>query len=312
MTGDSSAYRDALENAEKKHRHSGALSRKARFFSIVSLIFAIIGSLGIAAALIMHLQEPKPLRPDPWKSPEQVRVEALIESGRAMGAMVASGVGIAGLLISMLFAVKWARAASESMPNSEPANLEVIQMVRSSAEPFALYLRGFEKEARSLRGLSPLPIPAKRPDKATRWIESEIVDALKQRNRKVFCIANPSDTFLLPGAIRIRADPKNWLSEVTELAHEAEIVVVYLSSISPGLIAEIDLLRREDMANKSVLVVRNKLLRQLELPKGDFLTALAPPSFPILDLNQSAFGPIVGRRRFRRELKSSIEKIIKS
>jgi hypothetical protein len=66
------------------------------------------------------------------------------------------------------------------------------------------------------------------------------------------------------------------------------------------------------MANKSVLVGRNRLFRQFVLPKDDFLTALAPPSFPVLDLNQSAFGPIVGRWRFRRELKAGILEIVKS
>ena len=116
---------------------------------------------------------------------------------------------------------------------------------------------------------------------------------------------------MLPGAIRLHANPEKWFSgEVPYLANKAEIVVVYLASASLGLISEIDLLRRENLANKSVLVVRKRLLRELALPEGDFLTVLAPPSFPILDLNQSAFGPIVGRRRFRRELESSIAKVV--
>lgn len=312
MTRDSSEYNNAFEDASKKHRHSDALARKARFFSIASRFFAVIASLGIVAALCIHFQEPISLSPDPWKNSEQLRAEALVESGRSMAAMTAAGVGVIGFLISMLLAGKWARATSESIANSESANQEVFRLVRSSAEPFALYLRGFEEEDRSQRDLLTMPISTKRPDKATRWIESEIVDELKRRNRTIFCIANPSDTFLLPGAIRLLANPDDWLAKVTELAHAAEIIVIYFSSNTPGLIAEIDLLRRENMMKKSVVVVRNRLLRQLVLPKGDFFTALAPPTFPILNLNQSAFGPIIGQRRFHRELESSIEKIIKT
>jgi hypothetical protein len=173
-----------------------------------------------------------------------------------------------------------------------------------------LYLRGFEAEAKSLMGFLPMPISTRRPDKATRWIESEIVDELEQRNRKVFCIANPTDAYFLPGAIRVSANPENWLSEVTDLAHYSDIVVFYLSSTSPGLLAEIDLLRDDKIAIKSVLVARNRLLHRLGLARNDLLTVRPPPSTPILNLNQSALGPIVGRRRFRHELKSRIGRAV--
>ena len=155
-----------------------------------------------------------------------------------------------------------------------------------------------------------MPFSTKRVDKATRWVESEIVDELRRRDRSVFCIANPADRYLLPGAIRLEADSENWLSEVSTLATEAEILVIYLSSISQGLLAELDLLRRKNLLNKSVVVLGRKILRQDASPANDFPIAIVAPSISMV--NQSAFGPVVGRSRFRRELRVGIEKVIDS
>jgi hypothetical protein len=152
-----------------------------------------------------------------------------------------------------------------------------------------------------------MPFSTKRVDKATRWIESEIVDELERCDRRVFCIANPSDTFLLPGALRLEAKREDWLSEVNVLATESEVVVIYVSAISEGLLAELDLLRRQNFMNKSVVILRRKILRQDASPAEDFPAIVAPP---LSILNQSAFGPIVGRWRFRRELRAGIEKAI--
>lgn len=174
--------------------------------------------------------------------------------GRILAQVTVFWLFLGGSQLARRFARVWARAASESIASSEDENRRVLQISRSSAVPFALYLRGFEEEGRSLDSLFVVPF-TKRVDKATRWIESEIVDELQRRGRRVFCIANPSDTFLLPGAIRLQANHEDWLCEVSALASESEVVVVYLSVISQGLLAELDLLRRQNLMEKTVLFV---------------------------------------------------------
>jgi hypothetical protein len=124
----------------------------------------------------------------------------------------------------------------------------------------------------------------------------------------VFCIANRSDTFLLAGAIRLEANREHWLPEVSALAAECEVVVIYLSANSQGLLAELDLLRRQNLMSKSLVVLGWRGFRQDAHPVGDFPIVVAAP--PVSKLNQSAFGPVAGRSRFRRELSVGIEELI--
>ena len=213
-------------------------------------------------------------------------------------------------MVSVRFARKWARAASESVAQSAPENRRLLEATRSSSVPFALYLRGFAEEGKALRSLVAMPLSTRRPDKATRWIESEIVEELGRHGQRVFCLSNPSDTFLLPGAIRLEVTPGAWLSEVRTLATEADVIVIYVSATSPGLLAELDLLRRYNLTHKSVVVLARKLHRQGASPAHDFpVQAIAPPGSR---LNQSTFGPIAGRLSFRRQLSAGIEKTIEA
>ena len=120
-------------------------------------------------------------------------------------------------------------------------------------------------------------------------------------------MSNPTDSFLLPGAIRLVLKQGAWLSEVRELVAQAEIVVVYASKASPGLVAELDLLRRDRLTAKSVLILSGRLAREDSSLASDFRVTLTAP--PRCWLNQLARGPIAGRSRFRRQLIEGIETV---
>lgn len=208
----------------------------------------------------------------------------------------------------MRFARKWAQAATESVAQSAPENRRLLEMTQTARVPFAIFLRGFKEEKRSLESWVVIPLGRRRPDKATRWIEGQVLDELEPRGIRVFCVANPCDTYLLPGAVRLEVDPRDWLSEVGELATDANVIVVFVSAVSPGLAAELELLRHEQLTHKSVVILARKLHRQGASVAGDFQnTAIAPQ---VSWWTQSAFGPMVGRDGFLRQLRQSIERAV--
>jgi hypothetical protein len=90
--------------------------------------------------------------------------------------MTLSVLSVGCTVLAVRFARRWARAASESIASSEGENRRVLQITRSSGLPFALFLRGFQEEGKSINSLFHLPFTTRRLDKATRWVESEIVD----------------------------------------------------------------------------------------------------------------------------------------
>ena len=309
METDLPEYNAALANAVKKRLHSEALVRKTRFSVVASRIFAIISVLGITIAVLsMFLTKPVSLDPEHLKSPEQVREEAAIKLGEAIGGVILISTALVCFGVSVLFARKWARTASESMAASETDNRKVLQFARLSGVPCALFLRGFEEEGRSLQSVWGIPFSTKRPDRATRWIEAEIIDQLDRRGMRTFCIANPSDTFLLPGAIRLLANPKAWLSEVRTLAKESQVIVIYLSSASQGLQIELDLLREESLACKTIVVATKKAITQNKVSNEYFPLTVTPPT--LSGANMSAFGPILGRTHFQQGLDANIDRIV--
>jgi hypothetical protein len=172
----------------------------------------------------------------------------------------------------------------------------------------ALFLRGFEDETKSIRMFSFMPLSINRVVKATRWVESEIIDELQRRDTKVFCIANPSDKFLLPGAFRLEVSDPDWLAEVRVLAAESDLVIVYLSKITPGLRAEIGLLRQNEFMKKTVVILARNGPRETASLLQYFPTVIVAPGST--RLNRSTFGPIFGRRRFRSELNAGVTKAI--
>lgn len=312
MIAESSEDRDVLTRAIEKQRQSEVLKRRAWRAAAASRLFLVLSGLGLAAAGVSMLADkPAPPSLEYLLPTEEARarareVEAMRESGRGMALVTLGLFPVVCSVLAIGLARKWARAASESIASSEVENRRVLEATRSCAAPFALFLRGFEEEAGSIQKLFSLPLSTKRPDKATRWIESEIVDEFKRRGRSVFCVANPSDTFLLPGAIRIEASREDWLSEVGTLANESEVVVVYVSAFSQGLQAELDLLRDRRLLDKSILILKRRTLLRGEAQASGSAMAIVAPSPSIL--NQSASGPLLGRSRFRRELSMGIEK----
>ena len=210
--------------------------------------------------------------------------------------------------MALRFARKWARATSESIATSEKYNRQLLQVSHSSGVQFALFLRGFEEEGKSIKSFFDMSFSASRLVKATRWIEFEIVNEFERLNKRVFCIANPFDTFLLPGVFRLEAKREDWLSEVNALATESEIVVIYVSAISQGLLSELNLLRYQNLMNKCVLILQRKILHQDASLVKDFPIVIIAPS--LSRFNQLAFVPRMGRSRFRSDLRGGIKKTI--
>jgi hypothetical protein len=117
-------------------------------------------------------------------------------------------------------------------------------------------------------------------------------------------MANASGKHLLPGAVRLEVNANDWLSEVRELANDAHVILVLVSAASPGLAAELDSSDTERLTHKSILA--HKLHGPGASVARDFQnTAIAPQ---LSWWNKSAFGPMVGRHRFRRQLRQSIER----
>ena len=219
-------------------------------------------------------------------------------------------IGVAGLgcaWLGLRTARKWATAATELEAQSEHESRRLLASTLSSREPWVLFLRGFGEEGRSIETLMSMPLSSKRVDKATRWMEAAIVDEFGNRDTKVFCVTNPSDALLLPGALRLAVPEASWMTDVENLAVAARIVVIYVSALSGGLMLELDLLRRGELMRKSIVVVSRRIDGAAVTSGGNFPRVIRGPStFPLL---QSAFGPL-GGRTFRRDLRAAVDAVL--
>ena len=181
MNTNSSEDRTEFAAAAKNLHHSEALERRARIAAAFSRFFSLLAAFGLAMAFIGVWVNNQGSPTVGFSSQRAQEMEALKRSGGAMGIVIFSFSSIVFSVLGFRFARKWARAASESIASSEGENRRLLQITRSSSLPFALYLRGFEEEGRSFQTLFAMPLSTKRVDKATRWIESELVDELKRR-----------------------------------------------------------------------------------------------------------------------------------
>ena len=137
----------------------------------------------------------------------------------------------------------------------------------------------------------------------TRWLEASIVEELDISGLTVFCIANPRDPLLLPGALRLSAPESEWIVEAEALARSAKVIVLHLSDTSGGLMQEIELLRRDGLNEKTIVVLK----RGVRLGPDDldgFDLMLNAPSTSIW--TQSMLGPW-GGPRFLRRLRPAID-----
>jgi hypothetical protein len=210
--------------------------------------------------------------------------------------------------ISRRLARRWALAASEAAAPSEDENRRILDRSRARSRPFTLFLRSFDEESRSMGALPGMPFSSTaRVDRATRWIEAEIVDEFARRGREVFCLTNPSERFSLPGARRLTASAGDWLSEIGGLAADAETVVAYVSGRSPGLLSELELLRRRNFIGKCILVLGRATSRREDIDRGKFDPVVVAPS--LSRLNRTTSGPLFGRSRFRHALIVAIDKV---
>ena len=139
--------------------------------------------------------------------------------------------------------------------------------------------------------------------KDTRWLEASIVEELDISGLTVFCIANPRDPLLLPGALRLSAPESEWIVEAEALARSAKVIVLHLSDTSGGLMQEIELLRRDGLNEKTIVVLK----RGVRLGPDDldgFDLMLNAPSTSIW--TQSMLEPWEGPR-FLKRLRPAID-----
>lgn len=310
--GDSIKHHVALAGVTEKSCRDKALVQKARRAVLVSRLwlvaYCILFTMVILAIFNSNSFESHDL--NSGMSPGEMRARVYYNLGEGIFVLLITAAALFCFWLTMRFARKWARLASEALATSEVENRRILQLIRSSEIPFALFLRGFEEEGKAFQSMFSVPISTKRPDRATRWIESEIVDQLKNQDMETFCIANPSDTFLLPGAIRLLADPAAWRLEVSSLARDSELIIIYLSATSKGLQIELDLLREQSLLDRTILVASSQLLAHYGNLEKDFPLIVTSPSIHIA--NQSSFGPIFGKNRFRRDLRLAIDKAVQS
>lgn len=288
------------------------LARKARRTSAAAWLCLILSGLVLATGVLGVIGSlDRTASPEVY--PDEVRARAeRVNALRAQGeSMALAAVGLVVLGFSWLAnrtAKKWAKAATELEAQSEPENRRLLTFALSSREPWVLFLRGFGEEGRSIETLVAMPLSSKRVAEATRWMEAAIVAEMAGRDKKVFCVTNPRDALLLPGALRLAVPEMCWMTEVENLTVAARIVVIYVSALSSGLTVELDLLRRGELARKAIVVVSRRIERAAVALVAGFPNVIRGPSSNRA-LRSPLFGPL-GGRAFRRNFRAAVDAIL--
>lgn len=300
---------DPVIDAARDNKRVVSFNRKARIAAGFSWLFFFLSAMGFAVTLIMLAAPAAPPRTGVVSpgidSLRALEIEGYKQSGAGLAMLAIALLYAACYLLAIFFARRWAGAALGAMAPAESANRTALRYSRDAGKPFALFLRGFEQEGKSLKSVLRPPLLRKRIVRETRWIEAEIVEEVERKGASVFCIANPADQFLLPGAFRLASTKDDWLNEIGELSVDSALIVIYISARTTGLVTELTLLRDQKLTHKCVVAIDRNVLRQ---------DPRIVDGFPILvnSPRESRFtrslGVVFGRRRFLNDLKVGIAK----
>jgi hypothetical protein len=142
---------------------------------------------------------------------------------------------------------------------TQPFAEEVLPEARRRGG-FVLFLRAFDPERRMTRYEgADTEFGAPEAEMAARPIEALLV-ALASREVPILTLTDPQTIEPLQGAYRFAGVPEPWDAFVLNLIREARLVVLYLSSISPGILTEIGLLLQAAAKDKTIVIVHRRLI----------------------------------------------------
>lgn len=132
---------------------------------------------------------------------------------------------------------------------------EMLSQAKSAGHQFGLFLRGFEAEAVSTTYYGPNPEVDSREAKIyARHVEALMVEMLSDEVPLV-ALADPRDPEPMAGVYRFESVPEKWEQFICGLLPEAFPIVMHLTSFTPGVVIELNLIGSPPYASKTVLVV---------------------------------------------------------
>ncbi len=160
-------------------------------------------------------------------------------------------------------------AAGYAQPSAE----EILAQLQATEPRFGLFLRGFEAEAASITYAGPNPeTDSSAADLHARHIEALLIEML-DANLPLVALADPRDPEPLAGVYRFERVPEAWTQFIGELLPAAFPVVLHLTSFTPGIMIELDMIRPARYAAKTVIIVGRNLAVS-DSPDGKLLLKL--------------------------------------
>ena len=142
-------------------------------------------------------------------------------------------------------------AAGYAQPSAE----EVLQRAREEGRHFVLFLRGFDMELKDVTydGIN-VEVGSREAEIHARPIEALLVEMLNE-DVPLIALTNPLVTGPLQGAYRFEAVPADWKQFLNELLPEASLIILHLTSLSKGILDEVELLKNPSYQRKTVVIV---------------------------------------------------------
>lgn len=149
-------------------------------------------------------------------------------------------------------------AAGYAQPSAE----DVLEVIKDEGRHYALYLRRFESEHRNITydGLN-VEVGSREAEIYARPIESLLIEMLREEV-PLIALSNPMVSGPMGGAYRFESVPTNWQQFVSELLPDASLVVLHLTSLSGGILDELELLKNPSCSAKTVIIVGRNLAHE--------------------------------------------------
>lgn len=138
----------------------------------------------------------------------------------------------------------------------EPAE-SILKNCRATGTPYAVYLRSFsfEKQPGSLL-TQIIQVFGSREPQPDRKVEKLILEHIGGV-MPVLALSDPSAPFHMSGVPRFRRPGTHWVDFLEDLLKDSALIIIYLADDSPGLMVEIDSIRKMGLFDKAVVILRN-------------------------------------------------------
>lgn len=142
---------------------------------------------------------------------------------------------------------------------------EVLKRVREEGRHFVLFLRGFDLELKNVSydGIN-IEVGSREAEIHARPIEALLIEMLNE-DVPLIALTNPRVSGPMEGAYRFETVPANWKQFIEELLPEAALIILHLTSLSEGILDELELLNNPLYLRKTAIIVG----RNLAFENGD-------------------------------------------